>query len=55
MNAINRSEIFKELCQLALAELDVLLPERVQQIWKQEIELKVKASLEEPEFITDPT
>jgi len=46
--------IFKELCRLAEGELDDQLPERVQQLQEQEIELKVETSLEEPEFIKDP-
>jgi len=54
MTATNPSEILKELLQLAEGDLDDHLPERVQQLKEQGIELKVETSLEEPEFITDP-
>ena len=54
MTATNPSEILKELLQLAEGELDDQLPERVQQLQEQGIELKVETSLEEPEFVTDP-
>jgi hypothetical protein len=54
MTATNSFEIFKELCDLADSELDDRLPERIQQLQEQEIELKVETNLEEPEFITDP-
>ena len=53
MTATNPSEILKELLQLAEGELDDQLPERVQQLQEQGIELKVETSLEEPEFVTD--
>lgn len=39
---------------MAEGELDDQLPERVQQLQEQGIELKVETSLEEPEFVTDP-
>ena len=54
MTATNSFEIFKELCDLADSELDDRLPERIQQLQEQGIELKVETYLEEPEFITDP-
>ena len=54
MTATNPSEILKELLQLAEGELDDQLPERVQKLQEQGIELKVETSLEEPEFVTDP-
>lgn len=54
MTATNPSEILKELLQLAEREFDDQLPERIQQLKEQGIELKVETSLEEPEFITDP-
>ena len=54
MTATNPSEILKELLQLAEGELDDQLPERVQQLQEQGIELKVETSLEKPEFVTDP-
>jgi hypothetical protein len=54
MTATNPSEIFKELCDLADSELDNQLPERIQQLQEQGIELKVETNLDEPEFITDP-
>ncbi len=56
MSATNPSEIFQELCDLADSdsELDDRLPERIHQLQDVGIELKVKTSLEEPEFTTDP-
>lgn len=54
MTSTSPSEILKELLQLAEGELDDQLPERVQQLQEQGIELKVETSLEEPEFVTDP-
>jgi len=54
MTAINSSEIFKELCDLAESELDDQLPERIQQLQAQGMELKVETNPDEPEFITDP-
>ncbi len=54
MTATNSFEIFKELCDLADSELDDRLPERIQQLQEQGIEIKVETNLEEPEFITDP-
>ncbi len=54
MTATNSFEIFKELCDLADSELNDRLPERIQQLQEQGIEIKVETNLEEPEFITDP-
>ncbi len=54
MTATNPSEIFKELLDLANSELDDQLPERIQQLQEQGIELKVETNLDEPEFITNP-
>ena len=54
MNTLNPPAIFKELCDLADTELDDRLPERIQQLQGQGIELKVNINLDEPEFITDP-
>ena len=54
MTSTNLSQIFKELCDLADSELDDQLPERIQQLKEQGIELKVETNLDEPEFITDP-
>ena len=54
MTTTNPSEVFKELLQLAEGELEDLLPERVQQLQEQGIEIYVETSLEEPEFVTDP-
>ncbi len=54
MTATNSFEIFKELCDLAESELDDQLPERIQQLQEQGIELKVETNPDEPEFITDP-
>jgi hypothetical protein len=54
MNNVNPTDILKELCQLAEEELDDQLPERVHRLQEQGIELKVKTSLEELEFVTDP-
>ena len=39
MTTTNLSQIFKELCDLADSELDDQLPERVQQLKEQRIEL----------------
>ena len=54
MNNFNPTDILKELCQLAEGELDDQLPERIQQLQAQGIELKVETNLDEPEFISDP-
>ena len=51
---VDPTDILKELCQLADGELDDQLPEIVQQLQAQGIELRVETSLEEPEFVTDP-
>lgn len=55
MNAINPTEIFSDLCSLASEELDDRLPEKFQELQDQGLELKIKTSLEEPEFISDPS
>ncbi len=54
MIARNPTDIFKELCDLADSELDDQLPERIQQLKEQGIELTVETNVDEPEFITDP-
>jgi hypothetical protein len=55
MNAINPTEIFSDLCSLASEELDDRLPEKFQELQDKGLELKIKTSLEEPEFISDPS
>ena len=55
MNAINPTEIFSDLCSLASEELDDHLPEKFQELQDKGLELKIKTSLEEPEFISDPS
>lgn len=46
MTATNSFEIFKELCDLADSELDDRLPERIQQLQEQGIEIKVETNLQ---------
>lgn len=53
MNEINEAEIFSELRRLANEDLDDRMPEKIQDLKDQGIELRVESSLEEPEFIDD--
>jgi hypothetical protein len=55
MNAINTAAIFSELRELADDALDDRLLEKTQELKDQGSELRVETSLEEPEFITDPS
>ena len=55
MNNINLMEIFLDLRKLADEDLDDRLPEKVQDLKARGIELRVETSLEDPEFIDDPS
>ena len=55
MDAINAAAIFSELRELADEELDERLPDKVQELKDQGFELRVESSLEDPEFITEPS
>lgn len=55
MNDINTTAIFSELRELADDELDDRLPEKIQELKDQGFELRVETSLEDPEFITEPS
>ena len=55
MNDINSTAIFSELRELADDELDDRLPERIQELKDRGFELRVETSLEDPEFITEPS
>lgn len=55
MDATNAAAIFSELRELADEELDERLPDKVQELKDQGFELRVETSLEDPEFITEPS
>ena len=55
MDAINAAAIFSEIRDLADEELDERLPDKVQELKDQGFELRVETSLEDPEFITEPS
>lgn len=55
MKNFSHKEIFAELCSIANEDLGERLPERIQELKDQGIELRVEIDLEDPEFITDPS
>ena len=55
MNNVNLMEIFLELRKLADEDLDDRLPEKIHDLKDRGIELRVETSLEDPEFIEDPS
>ena len=55
MNNVNLMEIFLELRKLADEDLDDRLPEKIRDLKARGIELRVETSLEDPEFIDDPS
>ena len=55
MDDINTTAIFYELRELADDGLDNRLSEKIQELKDQGFELRVETSLEDPEFITEPS
>lgn len=55
MDAINAAALFSELRELADDDLDDRLPEKIQELKDQGTELRVETSLEESEFVTNPS
>ena len=55
MDEINATKIFTELRRLADEDLDDCLPEKIKALKSHSIEIRVETSIEEPEFIEDPS
>ena len=55
MDNSDSAALFAELRELADGDLDDCLPEKIQELKDRGTVLRVETSLEEPEFVTDPS